>query len=123
VLVNIYQTGKIGPTGSTGPTGNNGSMAQTFTYANVTGTSTSVSTSTFSTFYNITNSGFITLNLPVSAPTTDGAFWVFRNNTSTYLSITVTGTTNGITGNLLVLPPANSTTLMWSNSGSTYILF
>ena len=98
-------------------------MAQTFTYSNVTGTTATVTTGSYSTYYNITNSGFTTLNLPVSAPTTDGAFWVFRNNTSSYLSITVTGTTNGISGNLFVIPPGNSTTLMWSVSGSTYIFF
>jgi hypothetical protein len=123
-------TGYTGPTGAagsagsqgvTGPTGSGASALTTLTYVNITGTSQSVTTSTFGTIYNITNSGFNALTLPSGSGFTSGGYWTFRNNTYVYLSITPSGTTTGITAPL-VIPPLNSVTLMWDNPNSTYIL-
>jgi hypothetical protein len=74
------------------------------------------------TFYSLTNSGFNTLVLPSGTPS-EGSFWVLRNNTSTYISIsTLTNTSTGIS-NPLVIPPSNSVTLVWTNTGTTYVLY
>jgi hypothetical protein len=90
-------------------------------YASVTGTSLTSGTSptivatSYGTHYNILNSAFSAITLPTSSATTDlNAYWVFRNNTGAYLSITVTytGTGGGGTG-ILTIPPANSTTIMF----------
>jgi hypothetical protein len=95
-------------------------------YALVTGTSLtggttpSITTLNYGTYFNITNSGFNTLTLPTSTYSTDSnAFWVLRNNTSTYLSITTTYTGTGGGGSAtLTIPPANSTTIMFTSNTS-----
>jgi hypothetical protein len=102
-------------------------------YALVTGTSLTPSTTpaitsnNYGTYFNITNSGFSTLTLPTSTYSTDAnAFWVLRNNTSSYLSITTTYTGTGGGGSAtLSIPPANSTTLMFTSniSGSAAYTF
>ena len=93
---------------------------------NVTGTSLTnatspaISTSTYGTYYYITNSGFNALTLPSITSSSDtGAFWVLRNNTSSYLSVTLTG--GGSLSSPLVIPPSNGVTIVWS--GSAFILF
>jgi hypothetical protein len=98
-------------------------------YMNVSGTSLTVPTNAFGTHYNITNSGFSSLTLPAINWSNDSnGYWVFRNNTSSYLSTTVTYTTAGTTAptNPVVIPPANSTTIMVTYPGATtsnYVLF
>jgi hypothetical protein len=85
------------------------------------GTTPSISTVSYGTYYSITNSGFNQLTLPSPAPAAldGGAFWVLRNNTSIYLSITVTNP--GTLASPLVIPPSNSVTIIWN--GSAYVLF
>jgi len=98
-------------------------------YMNVSGTSLTVPTNSFGTHYNITNSGFSSLTLPAINWSNDSnGYWVFRNNTSSYLSTTVTYTTAGTSAptNPVVIPPANSTTIMVTYPGATtsnYVLF
>jgi hypothetical protein len=98
-------------------------------YMNVSGTSLTVPANAFGTHYNITNSGFSSLTLPTINWSNDSnGYWVFRNNTSSYLSTTVTYTSAGTTAptNPVVIPPANSTTIMVTYPGastSNYVLF
>jgi hypothetical protein len=98
-------------------------------YSNVTGTSLTVASNSFGTHYNITNSGFSALTLPTINWSNDSnGYWIFRNNTSSYLSTTITYTTAGTTAptNPVVIPPANSTTIMVtypSGTTSNYVLF
>jgi hypothetical protein len=98
-------------------------------YMNVSGTSLTVASNSFGTHYNITNSGFSSLTLPAINWSNDSnGYWVFRNNTSSYLSTTVTYTTAGTSAptNPVVIPPANSTTIMVTYPGATssnYVLF
>lgn len=94
-------------------------------YMNVSGSSLTVPTNAFGTHYNITNSGFSALTLPTINWNNDSnGYWVFRNNTSSYLSTTVTYTTMGASAptNPVVIPPSNSTTIMVTNT-SNYVLF
>ena len=62
------------------------------------------------------------LGLPTT-PTDTGAYWVLRNNTTAYLSLTVTNPSNLTSP--LVIPPSNSTTIVVSGNGGSdgYILF
>jgi hypothetical protein len=98
-------------------------------YMNVSGTSLTVPANSFGTHYNITNSGFSALTLPTINWSNDSnGYWIFRNNTSSYLSTTVTYTTAGTTAptNPVVIPPSNSTTIMVTYPGastSNYVLF
>jgi hypothetical protein len=98
-------------------------------YMNVSGTSLTVASNSFGTHYNITNSGFSALTLPTINWSNDSnGYWIFRNNTSSYLSTTITYTTAGTTAptNPVVIPPANSTTIMVtypSGTTSNYVLF
>jgi hypothetical protein len=81
--------------------------------------SPAISTSTYGRYYSITNSAFATITLPSSSAGDIGSFWVFRNNTAAYLSITVTyaGTGGGGTG-LVTIPPANALTIVFTTSTS-----
>jgi hypothetical protein len=98
-------------------------------YINVTTSNLTVAANSYGTHYNITNSAFATMILPtVLWPQDSNGYWVFRNNTSTYLSVTITYTTAGTTAptNPVVIPPANSTTIMVTYPGastSNYVLF
>jgi hypothetical protein len=120
-------TGPTGPsgegtTGATGPLGTS-SLAR-LTISEVTGTSLTsgttpaISTSTYTTYYNITNSGFNALTLPATSDT--GAFWVLRNNTSVYLSFNPTYT-SGSGPVTITIPPSSGVTIAWS--GSAFVLF
>jgi len=84
-------------------------------------TSPAISTSTYGTYYYITNSGFTGLTLPATLPAAGdaGAFWVLRNNTSSYLSVSVTNPSN--LSSPLVIPPSNAVTIVWN--GTNYTLF
>jgi hypothetical protein len=110
------------PTGGIGTNQNWRLNIQNVTLASLTDITTpAISSSTYGRYYYITNSRFNALTLPTIASGTDsGAFWVLRNNTSVYLSITLTGAT-GLTPPLLVIPPSNSATIIWS--GTAYVLF
>jgi hypothetical protein len=120
--------GLTGPQGVTGASGAQGLQGITgpapsiIVNVTVAGTIQALSDLSRGTFYNITNSGFTTLTTP-SGTITDGAFWVLRNNTSTYLSITPSG---GNTGGLPIpffIPPSNSVTLVWITSTTSFILY
>ena len=120
-------TGPLGNTGATGPradTGATGPIASATSWRLVptqwTTTSSGPDTAAYSTYYYITNSAFNSIVLPNPGSTAVGVFWVFRNNTSVYLSITLSGTFTGLS-TPLVIPPANAVTLVWN--GSSYILF
>jgi hypothetical protein len=98
-------------------------------YMNVSGSSLTVASNSFGTHYNITNSAFSALTLPTINWSNDSnGYWIFRNNTSSYLSTTITYTSAGTTAptNPVVIPPGNSTTIMVtypSGSTSNYVLF
>jgi hypothetical protein len=98
-------------------------------YMNVSGTSLTVPSNSFGTHYNITNSAFSALTLPAINWSNDSnGYWIFRNNTSSYLSTTITYTSNATTAptNPVVIPPGNSTTIMVTYPGATtsnYVLF
>jgi len=91
--------------------------------------STALTVGSYGTHYNITNSAFSLLTIPtVSFINDSNGYWVFRNNTSSYLSISVTYTTfaDSYPTNPVVIPPASSTTLMVtyaSGPTSNYVLF
>jgi len=98
-------------------------------YSNVTTSNLTVAANSYGTHFNLTNSAFSTMTLPTIVWANDSnGYWVFRNNTSTYLSVTITYTTAGTTAptNPVVIPPANSTTIMVTYPGastSNYVLF
>jgi hypothetical protein len=91
--------------------------------------STALTAGAYGTHYNITNSAFSLLTIPtVNFINDSNGYWVFRNNTSSYLSISVTYTTfaDSYPTNPVVIPPASSTTLMVtyaSGPTSNYVLF
>jgi hypothetical protein len=91
--------------------------------SNVTTTSLAPTSATYSTYYYITNTGFNTLTLPSTFVAEPGAFWVLRNNTSVYLSISVAnpGTAPSVLPSPLVIAPSNSATIVLTATG--YVLF
>jgi hypothetical protein len=98
-------------------------------YSNVTTSNLTVPVNAYGTHYNITNSAFSALTLPAINWSNDSnGYWVFRNNTSSYLSTIITYSSNATTApaNPVVIPPGNSTTIMVtypSGSTSNYVLF
>uniref|UniRef100_A0A6C0ERP2 Uncharacterized protein n=1 Tax=viral metagenome TaxID=1070528 RepID=A0A6C0ERP2_9ZZZZ len=98
-------------------------------YSNVSsGTSLTVPSAAYGTHFNITTSSITGITLPTVVGSTDSnAYWVFRNNTAGYLSITFTYTTAGTTypTNPVTIPPANSLTMMVTFPSSVlgYVLF
>ena len=99
-------------------------------YSNVTTTPLTVAANAYGTHYNITTSALTAITLPtVSWISDSNAYWVFRNNTGTYLNITFTYTSAGTSAptNPVTIPPANSVTvfLNYNVSGPTsnYVLF
>jgi hypothetical protein len=70
----------------------------------------------FGIFYYITNSGFNTVALPATDPSFSGWFVTLRNNTGSYLSVTITGTDSKIPASPFSLPPANSVSLVYDTA-------
>jgi hypothetical protein len=98
-------------------------------YSNVVTTPLTVAANSYGTHFNITTSTLAAITLPTITWASDSnAYWVFRNNTGTYLSITFTYTSAGTTAptNPVTIPPANSVTMMMTYPGGTtsnYVLF
>jgi hypothetical protein len=87
----------------------------------VSGTSLTLDSSNYNRTFYLTNSGFNAATLPSStAISDDGSFWSLRNATNTSLSITLTNTLNLTSP--LVIPPANTQTLVISGVTSNTIL-
>ena len=100
------------------------------TYSNVaSGTAITVPANSYGTHFNITASTITGITIPTVVWASDSnAYWVFRNNTSSYLSITFTYTTSATSSptNPVSIPPANSVTMMVTYPGGTssnYVLF
>jgi hypothetical protein len=97
------------------------------------GTSITPAASSYGTHYDIYTSAItgITISYPASGQWSNDSngYWVFRNNTGTYLSITMTysNAAANIYPSNMIIPPANSVTLMASypggGSNSNYVLF
>jgi hypothetical protein len=80
-------------------------------------TTPAIDGNTYGTFYYITNSAFNTLVLPSSYII--GQHWIFRNATTTYLSVNVTYTGSGGGGvSTLTFPPLNTITIMFASNTS-----
>jgi hypothetical protein len=82
----------------------------------------------YGTHFNITNSGFSAITINNAASTADSnAYWVFRNNTSSYLAVTITYTTSGGGTGSTSIPPLTSLTIMYSGASSggsgAYVFF
>lgn len=113
-------TGPTGPTGSTGPTGIGGGASKIVVVEN-TGTSQTLSSANYNTFFYLTNSGFNAVTLPATTATSDGGnYWTLRNATNTSLSITLTNTLTLVSP--LVIPATNTQTLVVSGSAANTIL-
>ena len=102
-------------------------------YSNVAAASLSsgvytVPANAYGTHFNITTSAITGITIPtVTGATDSNAYWVFRNNTGGYESITFTYTTAGTSfpTNPVTIPPANSVVLMVTFPSSVlgYVLF
>jgi hypothetical protein len=86
--------------------------------------SQTLDTSNWNRYFYIITSAFTTITLlsSTTATTQGGKFWSLRNQTSTYLSLTVTNNLN--LPSTIVIPPNNSVTIVISAAtNSTYLLF
>jgi hypothetical protein len=119
----ISSVGDLGATGSTGSTGGTGPAFTTLTVSETSGTSLTLSSANYSTYFYLTNSAFSAITMPVSTATSDGGrYWVLRNATSSYLSITLSATFTLV--NPLIIAPSNAVTLVISAvSNNTVLLF
>jgi hypothetical protein len=92
----------------------------------LSGTSATFTANSYGIYYNITNSGFNGITLPATAAF-NGWFVTLRNNTSSYLSITVGGVANSTPASPFTIPPANSVTLAYDGNTvpatPTYVFF
>lgn len=114
--------GVNGSTGATGPTGPGGGASKV-TVSEVTGTSQTLSTSNYNTFFFLSNSGFNSLTLPSSVATADGGnYWTLRNGTSIHLSITLTNNLN-LTSPIIIAPDNSVTLIISGVSANTILLF
>ena len=81
----------------------------------------------FGIFYYITNSGFSNLVLPTTDPAFSGWFVTLRNNTGSYLSVTITGTNSKIPASPFSIPPQNCVSLAYDTNppsgGSNWVYF
>jgi hypothetical protein len=97
-------------------------------YQQVTASPLTVASNSYGTYYNITYSSLTAITLPAVVGSNDAnAYWVFRNNSGSSLSITFTYTTAGTTypSNPVSIPSASSVTMMVTYPSSVlgYVLF
>lgn len=85
-----------------------------------------------STYYNIAalsaNANTVTgITLPSASGLVAGNFWVFKNNTASLLTLTLTGGTAVYAGSTsaatMYIASGNALTLVYSGSGTTYIAY
>jgi hypothetical protein len=101
----------------------------------VSGTSITPAASSYGTHYDINTTAItgLTISYPAAGSTNwsndSNGYWVFRNNTGSYLSLTIsyTAAIPNIYPSNVIIPPANATTLMATYPGggtnSNYVLF
>jgi hypothetical protein len=93
-------------------------------FITISTTSVTVSAATFGTYYNITNSGFTGVTLPASYTSNAGAYWLFRNNTNTTMSVTYTNNLTAFANPQSIAPQTSQTVVCSGTSNSDgYILF
>jgi hypothetical protein len=110
------------PPGPAGPAGAGGGISP-ISVTETSGTSLTLASSNYNSFFYLTNAGFNAVTLPASTATTAGGnYWTLRNATQSYLSITLTNTLT--LASPLAIPPENSATLVISGvSSNTILLF
>jgi hypothetical protein len=118
-------TGPTGPTGWTGPTGlgstGPGGGVSPIAVTEVSGTTITLASSNYNTFFYLTNSGFNSATLPATTATTAGGnYWTLRNASGASLSITLTNTLS--LASPLVIPSGNAQTLVISAVTSNTLL-
>jgi hypothetical protein len=102
--------------------------------SSISGTFATFGASAFGIYYYITNSGFSNIALyntsggatgtgGTAPPVGTGWYITLRNNTGSYLSITVNGILTSTPASPFVIPPSNATTIAYDNSVSSYIFF
>ena len=75
-------------------------------------------------YYYITNSGFSNIIFTSVTPTPAAGWYILlRNNTGSYLSITPTGASAGLLASAFTIPPANSVTVAYDSTASTWVSF
>lgn len=110
--------GIIGVDGVTGPTG---PMQPPLSIYEVPGTSQTLSSANYNSFFYLLDTNFNAVTLPASTATSDGGkFWTLRNATNNYMSIALTNTLSLTSP--LILPPTNSVTLAISGVSANTIL-
>ena len=102
-----------------------GSNATTINICNFTGTSlasSNIITGTSGIYYNLVNSAFSNCYIPTSAG--NGWYFVLRNNTSAFLSISTANLAINYSG-YFPIPPSNSVTILYSagNGCNNYVFF
>ena len=108
------------PPGPAGPAGAGGGISP-ISVTETSGTSLTLASSNYNSFFYLTNAGFNAVTLPASTATTAaGNYWTLRNATQSYLSITLTNTLTLTSP--LAIPPENSATLVISGASSNTIL-
>ena len=135
-------TGQDGLQGAYGPTGPAGPQGIAAPFPGVgpvgipnfnlsvvsSGTSITVTTASLGTTYYITTNAIVGITLPVSmSGITSGAFWVFQNDSSAGLNVLLTNgdaTYKGSgTATTVNIPIGAGLTLVYSGSGTAYIVF
>ena len=89
--------------------------------SSITGTVATFGTASYGIYYYISNSGFSNITL-TSVTAFTGWFVTLRNNTTSYLSVAVTGQTNSTPATPFTIAPSNATTIAYDtnyNSGGT----
>jgi len=100
----------------------NGISRSCLLLSNLSGTSVTLANSNFGTYFYITNSGFSNIALTGTPSPAAGWYVSLRNNTTSYLSCTLSGQVSSTPASPLVIPPANSVTIAYDNSTSLYVL-
>jgi hypothetical protein len=89
--------------------------------SSITGTVATFGSASYGIYYYISNSAFSNITL-TSVTAFTGWFVTLRNNTTSYLSVTVTGQTNSTPASPFTIPPSNATTIAYDtnyNSGGS----
>jgi hypothetical protein len=112
----------------------NGIARSAIPVSSITGTYATFGANSFGIYYYITNSAFSNIALyntsggatgtsGTAPPVGTGWYITLRNNTGSYLSITVNGILTSTPASPFVIPPSNATTLVYDSSVSSYIFF
>jgi len=121
-LITYGPMGEQGPSG--GPQGPQGLQGGTFIAVSDGATPVTITSANYANYFSYTAAFTVNITTTITSVATSGGFWVFRNNSNSFLTMTisygvgVSATIVGVSGTTISIPAYSSVGLIWAGSAA-----